>query len=97
VRNALVDQHDVARQIYRYAAGGVALLAPRSRPCVATALTLYAEILDRIEDSDFVVFNQRATVGTARRLRVAGVGLLRSWRARLTDRAASGDRKPGVA
>ncbi|MFY9764731.1 MAG: phytoene/squalene synthase family protein [Mycobacterium sp.] len=97
VRNALVDQHDVARQIYRYAAGGVALLAPRSRPCVTTALTLYEEILDRIEDSDFAVFNQRATVGTGRRLRVAGVGLLRSLRARLTDRAASRDRKPGVA
>jgi 15-cis-phytoene synthase len=83
VRDALAEQHDIARQVYRYAAGGVALLAPRSRPCVDTALTLYSEILDRIEGSDFAVFSQRATVGTGRRLRVAGVGLLRSWRARL--------------
>jgi 15-cis-phytoene synthase len=83
VRDALAEQHDIARQVYRYAAGGVALLAPRSRPCVTTALTLYSEILDRIEGSDFAVFSQRATVGTGRRLRVAGVGLLRSWRARL--------------
>jgi phytoene synthase len=83
VRDALAEQHDIARQVYRYAAGGVALLAPRSRPCVDTALRLYSEILDRIEDSDFAVFSQRATVGIGRRLRVAGVGLLRSWRARL--------------
>jgi phytoene synthase len=84
VRDALAEQHDVARQVYRYAASGIDLLAPRSRPCVTTALTLYSEILDRIEDSDFAVFSQRATVGNARRLRVAGAGLLRSWRARLT-------------
>ena len=93
VRDALAEQHDIARQVYRYAAGGIALLAPRSRPCVATALTLYSEILDRIEDSDFAVFSQRATVGNGRRLRVAGVGLLRSWRARLRHPAATGDRR----
>ena len=97
VRDALAEQHDIARQVYRYAAGGVALLAPRSRPCVATALTLYSDILDRIEDSDFAVFSQRATVGTGRRLRVAGVGLLRSWRARLSNPAASGDLRSGAA
>jgi phytoene synthase len=97
VRNALADQHDVARQVYRYAADGVAMLEPRSRPCVATALTLYSEILDRIEDSDFAVFSQRATVGNGRRLRVAGAGLLRSWRARLMHPAAPGDRRSGVA
>jgi phytoene synthase len=97
VRNALADQHDIARQIYRYAEDGIALLAPRSRACVATALTLYSEILDRIEDSGFAVFSRRATVGTARRLGVAGGGLLRSWRARLTHRAASADRRSGVS
>jgi phytoene synthase len=97
VRNALADQHDITRQVYRYAEGGIALLAPRSRACVATALTLYSEILDRIEDSDFAVFSQRATVGTARRLGVAGTGLLRSWRARLRHPAPSADRRSGVA
>jgi phytoene synthase len=97
VRNALVDQHGITRQVYRYAEGGIALLAPRSRACVATALTLYSEILDRIEDCDFAVFSQRATVGTARRLGVAGTGLLRSWRARLRHPAPSADRRSGVA
>jgi 15-cis-phytoene synthase len=97
VRNALADQHDITRQTYRYAAGGISLLAPRSRACVATAATLYAEILDRIEDCDFAVFSGRATVGTARRLSVAGAGLLRSWRGRMMHPAPTGDRRSGVA
>jgi 15-cis-phytoene synthase len=82
VRAALAAQHDITREIYRFAADGIAVLAPRSRPCVATALTLYSEILDRIEDSDFAVFAHRASVGTTRRLQVAGGALLRSWWAR---------------
>ncbi|WP_407687445.1 phytoene/squalene synthase family protein [Mycobacterium sp. HUMS_1102779] len=94
VRAALAAQHDVTRDIYRFAADGIALLQPRSRPCVATALTLYSEILDCIEGSDFSVFSRRATVGTTRRLQVAGGGLLRSWRARL---AHPEHRKPGAA
>jgi phytoene synthase len=49
---------------------------------VATALTLYSEILDRIEASNFAVFSRRARVGTARRLHVAGGALLQAWRAR---------------
>jgi phytoene synthase len=97
VRKALADQHDIARGVYRYAAEGVPMLAPRSQPCVATALTLYSEILDRIEASDFAVFSQRATVGNGRRLRVAGTGLLRSWRARLTHAVTSDDRRYGAA
>jgi phytoene synthase len=97
VRSALADQHRITREVYQYAAGGIAELAPRSRPCVATALTLYSEILDRIEESDFAVFSGRATVGAARRLRVAGGGLLRSWRVRLMYPARSDDHRSGVA
>lgn len=97
VRNALAEQHDIARQVYRYAADGVALLESRSRPCVEVALTLYSEILDSIEDSDFAVFTRRATVGNGRRLRVAGTGLIRSWRARLTQTTPSGGRRFGAA
>jgi phytoene synthase len=86
VRRALAEQHDAARRVYDYAEGGIALLAPRSRPCVSAALTLYSEILDRIEEIDFAVFNQRATVGKRRRLAVAATGLTRAWRARRADR-----------
>ncbi len=90
VRRALAEQHHITRGVYRFAAAGVPLLALRSRPCVTTALTLYSEILDRIEASDFAVFSHRASVGIARRLQVAGAGLVRSWRAR-----SSGERAPG--
>ncbi|MBX5485611.1 MAG: phytoene/squalene synthase family protein [Mycolicibacterium hassiacum] len=83
VRRALIDQHAQTRRIYDYARGGIALLSPRSRPCIAAALTLYSEILDRIEAIDFAVFAQRATVGTVRRLQVAGAGLARAWAARV--------------
>lgn len=97
VRRALAAQHDITRGVYRFAQAGVDLLAPRSRPCVATALTLYSEILDRIEDNDFAVFSRRASVGTARRLQVAGAGLIRAWRARSSQRVRFGDPTIGAA
>jgi 15-cis-phytoene synthase len=97
VRDALADQHDIARGVYRYAAEGVPMLDLRSQPCVSTALTLYAEILDCIEDSNFAVFSQRATVGNGRRLRVAGAGLYRAWRARRAHPQPSGVHRSGAA
>ena len=85
VRRALVEQHATTRRIYEYAQQGIALLAPRSRPCISAALTLYSQILDRIEDLDFAIFSQRATVGNGRRLRVAAGGLVKAWRTRLQE------------
>jgi 15-cis-phytoene synthase len=82
VREALAAQHAVTREVYREARRGIALLAPQSRPCVATAFTLYSEILDRIEAIDFAVFSQRASVGLGRRFQVFGGGLIRAQRAR---------------
>ncbi len=83
VRRALMDQDAAARQVYAVARQGIDLLEPASRPCVAAALTLYSGILERVEEIDFQIFGQRATVGKARRLTVAGSGIVRSWRARL--------------
>lgn len=83
VRDALVEQHAGTRRIYDFAQQGIAMLDPYSRPCVSAALTLYSEILDCIEDIDFAIFTRRATVGTVRRVQVAGIGLLRAWGARL--------------
>jgi 15-cis-phytoene synthase len=85
VRRALTEQHAATRRVYETARKGIAMLDPRSQPCVTAAYTLYSEILDRIESIDFAIFNQRATVGTGRRLQVAGLGLLRAWRARLSN------------
>lgn len=84
VRRALTEQHATTRRVYEFARRGIELLDVRSRPCVAAAYTLYSEILDRIENIDFAIFNQRATVGTGRRLQVAGLGLAQAWRARRT-------------
>jgi phytoene synthase len=98
VRAALAEQHEITRGIYRFAAHGIAMLAPRSRPCVQTAFTLYSEILDAIEASDFSVFSQRATVGTTRRLQVAGGALFRSWRVRSNNPVAHPEqRRTGAA
>ncbi|OBA90520.1 phytoene synthase [Mycobacteriaceae bacterium 1482268.1] len=82
VRRALTDQHAATRRVYEYARKGIDMLDARSRPCVAAAYTLYSEILDRIENIDFAIFNQRASVGTGRRLQVAGRGLIQAWRVR---------------
>jgi len=97
VRDALAAQHHFTRAVYQFAQDGIALLAPRSRPCVATALTLYSEILDRIEDMDFAVFSHRATVGTPRRLRVAGGGLVRAWLIRRSEPVHGGQSAKGAA
>jgi phytoene synthase len=90
VRQALAAQHEITRGIYREAHKGIALLAPQSRPCVMTAFTLYSEILDRIEDIDFAVFSERASVGLGRRMRVFGGGLIRARRARRIPAAPGG-------
>jgi phytoene synthase len=86
VRDALMEQHSATRRIYDHARRGIAMLQPRSRPCVTAALTLYSEILDCIEDMDFAVFSRRATVSNSRRLRVAAIGLSQAWRARIMNR-----------
>jgi phytoene synthase len=88
VRAALVEQHATTRLIYDTARQGIPLLHPRSRPCVEAAFTLYSEILDRIEEIDFAVFDQRATVGNGRRAQVGARGLLKAWRARATGSGA---------
>ncbi|NEW44625.1 phytoene/squalene synthase family protein [Nocardia cyriacigeorgica] len=71
VRRALAHLIAVNRDLYRTATPGIESLQPRVRPAIRTAATLYAAILDRIEDCDFAVFEQRAVVPVHRRLRVA--------------------------
>ncbi|CAN5454993.1 phytoene/squalene synthase family protein [soil metagenome] len=83
VRQALREQHAVARQVYAQARPGIDMLDPQSRPCVTVALTLYSQILEQIEHIDFQIFGERASVGNARRLAVAGAGIAQAWGARL--------------
>ena len=97
VRDALAAQHEITRGVYRAARKGIALLAPQSRPCVTAAFTLYSEILDRIEEIDFAVFSERASVGMGRRLQVFSGGLVRARRARRSAGSPRGDLTPGAA
>jgi len=87
VRRALVEQHEIARRVYKQARPGIEMLLPASRPCVAAALTLYSEILQRIEEIDFEIFSQRASVGKPRRLAVAAKYIALAWGARVSDRS----------
>ncbi|MEC3920089.1 phytoene/squalene synthase family protein [Nocardia sp. CDC160] len=71
VRRALAHLIAINRGIYRRAVPGIDLLAPRVRPAIRTAATLYGGILDEIERADYAVFTRRAVVPQHRRLRVA--------------------------
>ncbi|MEU4345111.1 phytoene/squalene synthase family protein [Nocardia sp. NPDC023852] len=73
VRRALAHFIAVNRDLYRRAAPGIDLLEPRVRPAIRTAATLYADILHRIEHSDYAVFERRALVPRHRRLHVAAI------------------------
>jgi phytoene synthase len=91
VRRALAEQVAYTRTVYRRARPGITLLHPASRPCVATAFTLYVRILDRIEACGYNVFAGRAAVGTRQRLSIAGAGLTRAvWVRATTRRPAPG-------
>ncbi|MDX3659042.1 phytoene/squalene synthase family protein [Streptomyces sp. ID05-26A] len=82
VRAALRDQVGRARDIYTRALPGIAMLAPRSRPCVMTAYRLYGRILDLVEEADYDVFSRRVVVSNGRRLAVALPALARAVLAR---------------
>ena len=65
-----------ARELYRAADAGIALLPGRSARCIARRPRLYSEILDRIEADDYDVFARRARVPTSRKVRLAARGLI---------------------
>lgn len=67
VRRALADQVARTRALYRAAEPGIAMLDARSRPCVRTAFQLYREILDRVVESGYAVFDRRLAVSRGRR------------------------------
>lgn len=59
------------RELYAQARPGVAMLPPSSGRCVATALRLYSDILNRIEARDYDVFSGRARVPAWRKAATA--------------------------
>lgn len=57
------------RRLYAEALPGIQMLAPEGRFAIAAAAEMYSAILDDIEDHDYDVFNRRASVSTAGKLR----------------------------
>ncbi len=82
IRRLLAAEISRTRELYRSAAVGVRMLHPGSRDCVRTALRLYGGILDEIERSDYRVLDRRVSVGSYRRVAVAGPGAARALLAR---------------
>lgn len=78
VRELLRFEIDRIRDLYRYAEGGITMLAPSSRHCIRTAFVLYRGILDEVERADYQILDRRVKVGLGRRARVAGAAYLRS-------------------
>jgi phytoene synthase len=91
IRNLLAWEIERTRALYRRAVPGIELVHPTSRDCLATAATLYGEILDVIEANDYDVFSGRVAVGLARRARVGANGLAAAWSARRADRTTPRD------
>jgi phytoene synthase len=83
VRRALAEQVERTREVYRRAWPGVLLLRPESRPCVATAFTLYSRILDVIAEAGYDVFGARAVVRPSRRVALATGTMVRTWAGRV--------------
>jgi phytoene synthase len=82
VRRLLAFEIARARELFRAAEPGIALLHPTSRDCVRTAFVLYGGILDAVEAADYQVLDRRVAVPPARRAAVAGPALIRARRAR---------------
>ncbi|KUL46030.1 phytoene synthase [Streptomyces sp. NRRL F-4489] len=86
---ALRTAEHLIRGVYREAAPGVALLDPVSRPCVRTALVLYAGILDAVAASGYAALHRRAAVPRRYRAALAVDGLARVAAARVRARGRS--------
>lgn len=83
------------RELYDTARTGVAMLPPASARCVATALALYSQILERIEARDYDVFSGRARVPTWRKALTALAVLIGGSRVAVAPTPAS--LRPGRA
>ncbi len=75
VRELLKFEIARVRRLEQASRPGIALLSPDSRPCIDAARVLYCGIADAVENIDYQVFTERATVSVPRRAQVA----LRAW------------------
>ncbi|MEV7734549.1 phytoene/squalene synthase family protein [Streptomyces sp. NPDC088921] len=97
IRAALIAAEAMTREVYRAAEPGIAMLDPRTRPCIRTAFTLYGGILDAIADQDYTVLHRRAVVSRGRRAATAAAGVVRIAGGRWRARTARGVPRPSGA
>jgi 15-cis-phytoene synthase len=90
IRAALEFQIARVRALEEASREGIAMLHPSSQPCIEAARVLYCGIVDAVEDIDYQVFTERATVSRRRRLEVA----LPAWRAARKARRLYGEGHP---
>ncbi|MBL1065845.1 phytoene/squalene synthase family protein [Streptomyces sp. 7-21] len=79
---ALREAEELTRRSYRRAVPGIAMLDPRSRPCVQTAFILYSGILDAVAATGYACLHRRAVVARRRRAAVGLAGLAAAAAAR---------------
>lgn len=77
-----------ARDHYRAAEPGIALLDPTSQPCIRAAFVLYSEILDMVERLNYDVLARRARVSIRRRASVAARESVHVVRSRWVNRGS---------
>ncbi|AXE24543.1 phytoene/squalene synthase family protein [Streptomyces globosus] len=93
IRAALEAAAALTRGVYREAEPGIAMLDPRSRPCIRTAYRLYGAILDAVAADGYAVVHRRAVVPRRQRAREAAAGLAGVVAARLRARRAPAPRE----
>ena len=71
VKDALKFQIKRVKELEEKSRSGIDFLHPSSRPCIEAALILYCGIVDAVEAIDYEVFQKRAKVSIAKRLKVA--------------------------
>jgi 15-cis-phytoene synthase len=82
IRELLKFEIARVRRLEQASRPGIALLSPDSRPCIDAARVLYCGIADAVENIDYQVFTERATVSVPRRAQVALPAWFRAVRAR---------------
>ncbi|MEV4194239.1 phytoene/squalene synthase family protein [Streptomyces toxytricini] len=97
IRAALEAAAALTRGVYREAEPGIAMLDPRSRPCIRTAYRLYGAILDAVAADGYAVVHRRAVVPRRQRAREAAAGLAGVVAARLRARRPPAPREAAAA
>ncbi len=82
-RALLAEIAERAENYYQSAAKLLPLIDRESRPALRVLVSIYHELLKRIERADYDVFTKRASVPTAQKLTILAGGLMRMALARL--------------